>query len=68
MLKKIIYCVRQFFNVACVSSGIACFLEVITDKNLSDEMGFVIGGLGVLSIVYGMNKVIELYIKQSNKE
>lgn len=67
MLKKIIYCIRQFFNVVCVSSGIACFLTVITDKNLSDEMGYIIGGIGVLSIVYGANKIIELYVKQ-NKE
>lgn len=67
MLKKIIYSVRQFFNVVCVSSGIACFLEVITDKNLSDEMGYIIGGIGVLSLVYGANKIIELYIEQSKE-
>ena len=67
MLKKIIYFVRQFFNFVCISSGISCFLKVITDKNMNDEMGYIIGGIGVLSIVYGANKMIELYIEQ-NKE
>ena len=66
MLKKIIYFVRQFFNFVCVSSGLSCLTKVFT-HTLTDEMEFVIGGIGVLSLVYGANKIIEVYGEQ-NKE
>ena len=66
MLNKIIYYVRQFFNFVCVSSGLSCVIKVFT-HTLTNEMEFVIGGIGVLSLVYGANKIIELYIEQ-NKE
>ena len=66
MIKTIIYYIRQFFNIVCVSSGLSCVIKVFT-HTLTNEMKFVIGSIGVLSIVYGANKIIDLYGKQ-NKE
>lgn len=60
MLKKIIYYVRQFLNLVCISSGISCLIGVFS-HTLTTEMQFVIGGIGVVSFVYGANKIIELY-------
>ena len=66
MLKKIIYYVRQFLNLVCISNGISCLMTVFS-RTLTTEMEFVIGGIGVFSFIYGANKIIELYIEQ-NKE
>ena len=66
MLKKIIYYVRQFLNVVCICNGLSCLIKVFS-HTLTTEMEFVIGGIGVVSFVYGANKIIELYIEQ-NKE
>lgn len=64
MLKKIIYYVRQFLNLVCISNGLSCLIGVFS-LTLTTEMEFVIGGIGVLSFIYGVNKGIELYIEQS---
>ena len=66
MLKKIIYYVRQFLNLVCISNGVSCLIGVFVYTS-NVEMQFVIGGIGVVSFVYGANKIIELYIEQ-NKE
>ena len=60
MLKKIIYYVRQFLNLVCISNGISCLIGVFGYTS-NTEMQFVIGGIGVVSFVYGVNKIIELY-------
>ena len=65
-MKTIIYYIRQFFNFICTSSGVSCIICVFKNK-LTDNMDFIIGGIGVLSFVYGFNKWIELY-KEHNKE
>lgn len=59
MLKKIIYYVRQFLNLVCISNGLSCLIEAFT-HTLTTEMQFVIGGIGMFSFIYGANKIIEL--------
>lgn len=60
MLKKIIYYVRQFLNLVCISNGLSCLTGVFAYTS-NVEMQFIIGGIGVVSFVYGANKIIELY-------
>lgn len=61
MLKKIIYYVRLFLNLVCISNGLSCLIGVFT-HTLTTEMQFVIGGIGMFSFIYGANKIIELAI------
>ncbi len=66
MLKKIIYYMRQFLNLVCISSGISCLIGAF-DYASTIEMQFVIGGIGMFSFIYGANKIIELYIERNKK-
>ena len=66
MLKKIIYYVRQFLNLVCISNGISCLIGAFGYASTT-EMQFVIGGIGVVSFIYGANKIIELYIELNKK-
>ena len=62
MLKKIIYYVRQFLNLVCISNGLSCLMGAFSYAS-NAEMQFVIGGIGVVSFAYGVNKIIEFYIE-----
>ena len=66
MLKKNIYYVRQFLNLICISNGISCLIGVFNYTS-NTEMQFIIGGIGVVSFVYGANKIIELYIEHKKE-
>ncbi len=57
-----IYFIQQAINIFCLSSGISCLTYIFKNK-LPDGFDFIIGGIGILSIAYSVNKFIELYQK-----
>ena len=65
-----VYIIQMFMNTVCVAGGVACIIVCLNSEQTL-ESGYLVGPIGVLLFVYGLNeyiKTMKTFIKEKQIE
>lgn len=65
-----VYIIQMFMNTVCIAGGVTCIITSLHSEQTL-ESGYLVGPMGVLLFVYGLNeyiKTMKTFMKEENKE